>query len=225
MFLLSGHLFHLAWAAKDRADAQQGANPTAFTEDTSVAIILAAASTEAFINELAELSSTPQLPGDQLVPELLSFEKAWREIEANRGSIRLKYLVASQLLSGRMFDKGAGPYQDWAMLLELRDRHMHLKAQSIESAGSDSGLGPVVRHPDPVRQLQQRGIARANSREVISWMQALQTSKVADWACRSALGIIDAVLEMVPESTGFADATLPLKLLFHSAPGIPKPWR
>jgi hypothetical protein len=52
MFVHSGFLWGTACEARDRAIAFVRANPQAWPSDSIVAILLAAASTEAFINEI-----------------------------------------------------------------------------------------------------------------------------------------------------------------------------
>src|SRR5690242_16769809 len=109
MFILCHNLFGIAWEARDKArEAKTDSNP--FSSHATVAIIMSAAAAEGFINELAELAllwSKGSGSGPfSLTPQERAFGEAYKEVEQSHGSVQLKYLIASQLLSGRMFDKG-----------------------------------------------------------------------------------------------------------------------
>lgn len=199
MYVHSAHLWLTACEARDRAVAAARANPDAWPSDAIVAILLAAASAEAFINEFAEILEMDKsdLGHRQLLPPLRACADALVEVEDARGSLSLKYLIASQILSGSMFDKGSNPYQDFAVLIKLRNDLMHLKPQDtfVHSVGSTA-----VQVPKYIEALQQRGLARTPSPKVgISWFNRLQTAEMAKWACDTAHAIILAVLAMVPD--------------------------
>jgi hypothetical protein len=104
MFGHAGVLFGMACDARNRAikSVQDNPSPLTWPSDTIVAIILAAATIEAFINELAEsvaLQRDSSLGESVPVsPPLCAFADALQEIEGAHGHLQLKYLVASQTL-------------------------------------------------------------------------------------------------------------------------------
>jgi hypothetical protein len=179
---------------------QESENPDNWPLDAVGAIILAAASTEAFINEFAEVHQNPKL---ESLP-LRACSDALVEIERDRGSLRLKYLVASRMLSGKMFDKGSAPYQDFDVLVQLRNDLMHLKPLDKFNY-SEHGLESMT-VPKYIKALQQRGLARTFGPDAgISWFDSLCTGEMAKWSCETARAIILEVLTMVPDeyATGF----------------------
>lgn len=202
IFVHSGVLFGTACDARDRAIAAVQADSRVWPSDTIVAIVLAAAATEAFINELAE---TVALDKDHswreftpISPSLRAFADALQEIEEARGSLLLKYLIASQTLSGSTFNKGINPYQDFATLVNLRNDLMHLKPRDtfIHSEGGST----LVQPPKYIKNLQQRGLARPSEKSVsMSWLNIIQTAEMAIWSCDTAYNIILAVLEFIPD--------------------------
>jgi hypothetical protein len=205
MYFHSGHLLGIAREARDRAVAQVQANPDALPADTTVVIVLAAASTEAFINELAEMAAierdNPLRQSNPIPAELRTFADALQEIEEARGSILLKYLMASRILSGSSFNKGINPFQDFAVLTMLRNDFMHLKPRDTFVEANDGAL-PKVKVPKYVEALQQRGLARTSDPEILmSWFNLLQTDKMATWACQTTHNIILAVLDLIPDNT------------------------
>ena len=202
MYVHCRHLWGIACDARDRAISEAAANPESWTSDTTVSIVLAAAVAEAFINELPEMVAMERDVSGR-APESLSsalhaFANAHAEVERSRGSVTLKYLIAAQTLSGTMFDKGANPFQDFVLLLSLRNDLMHLKPRDEFTEAQDGT--PTVKWPKYVASLQQRGLARVPDGNVImSWFNTVQTPAMAMWACETAKEIILSVLKLIPD--------------------------
>ena len=199
----SGAFFNMACAARDRAAAAVKANPEDLPQDTLVAIVMSAVAVEGFINELAELIAAHALNREvgivKLSDSMIAFASAMGEIERARGSLHLKYLIASQILSGSMFDKGSNPFQDFATLVTVRNDIMHLKPQD-KTVFVEGGL-PRVEPPKYVKVLQQYGLAKQFQDEVIaSWLTLLQTAEMAAWACDTARNMVHAVLDFFPDT-------------------------
>lgn len=227
MYLLSGHLLGIACAARDRAIETEKSNPDAFPGDATVAIILSAAATEGFINEvptfIRKLCNPMAQPFRKLTPQMATFADALIELEKNRASPKVKYIVASLLLSGEPFDQGKNPFQDFALLIKLQDDHMHMKLdESLTNV--DGNL--VNNHPSYVRDLQNRGLARKMVGKIIApWVNTLQTAEMAKWAVETARNIIFAVLDMTPDTDNFYDDPFgSIKVVFRPAQKFPKPW-
>lgn len=167
--------------------------------DAFVAIILAAAATEAFINELAELVSITRIRLDEtLTDEQRSFADVIRKLESERprGALQKKYLGAAEAL-GSPFDPGSNPFQDFNTLVKLRDSLMHVKPNTDTEVDSDGRLRTPM--PAHIRALQQRGLARRDTN--ISWFDALLTQEIADWAPATARTIMLAVLDQFPDDS------------------------
>jgi hypothetical protein len=209
-------LLGLARDACDRATKAVAETEGAWPGEAVVAVVLAAASAEAFINELTELMAmkTPMLAhrGPSLPPALSAFADALTEIEESRGSTNLKYLMASQTLGGKMFDKGGQPYQDFALLMTLRNDIMHLKPKDVfEEKAREDGTEITVRWPKYIAALQGRGLARTVPKKVIiSWFELLKSEKLARWACDAAYRIMLAILDLIPDD-GLRDPSADLK--------------
>jgi hypothetical protein len=215
VYFHGGQMWAMAREARDRAISAVQANSENPPQDAIVAILLSVSSMEAFINELAEWvvlnREDPSVSAD-----LLGFGEALREVENNRGSLELKYLIASQTLAGRMYDKGANPYQDFAILAKLRNDIVHLKARQIPD--QKEGKPPETGLPKYILSLQQRGFARVLDEEVIgSWFDLIKTQEMAVWACQASLDMILSVLAMIPDDPIPArDPTETFKQLFRA---------
>jgi hypothetical protein len=181
MVVHSAYLLGVAREARDRAVAAVKENSESWPSDANVAIILAAASTEAFINELAELvaiyMASPLRKSPPMPPQLPGFAEAMNEIEGSHGSVKLKYLIASQTLRGEMFDKGAPPYQDFDILVKLRNDHMHLKP--IDTFTPVEGGGSAMQPLDTSGAFRNAGLPE--SFLIMLMCRGLTVSKPTRW--------------------------------------------
>lgn len=198
-YVHSAHIWLTACEARNRATEAVMKDPNAWPTDSIVAILLSAAATEAFINELAELITVTKVQFEAFLSnELKAFADVIDEVEESRGSLLLKYLMAAYTLRGSPFDKGTNPFQDFATLVALRNDIMHLKPKDRTVIGPD-GIESVT-NPKYIVALQNRGIARTPSPNVsLSWLNSLQTAEVAVWAAKAAHEIILAVLDLIPD--------------------------
>lgn len=188
--LHSHQLLEIAREAVIRA-RDSAAKGHALTGDAILAIVMAAASTEAFINEFAEwapwmhsflgLEDTPGAINDCAA--------VLEDLEEARAPVGTKYLFASRVLSGKAFNRGSAPYQDFQLLIGLRNAIMHIKP----AFGGNSHQGKRL-----VESLGNRGIALASEGYMPSWFDQLMTPAVATWAHAAALDMIHAFLDLVP---------------------------
>src|SRR5262245_18895906 len=129
LYITSPRLWCAARDARDRATAILQQNPAAPALDVAVAVVMSVTAAEAFIKELAEVSRAerdsgnwPTMPGG-----LSALVDALAELEEQQGSLLLKYLVASILLSGKAFDRGSNPFQDFPTLTRVRNDLLHFR--------------------------------------------------------------------------------------------------
>lgn len=153
-----------------------------------VAVVFAAAATEAYINEVSHLvkQDTYLYPDTPLV----DFGAQMTQAVDKKMSIERKYLLASKLL-GQPFEKGQKPFQGFVTLIAARNFLLHQI--------------PVFSRV--IANLEQVGIAtkRATFRNYLgedkpmgSQVDALSNPTVARWACDTSANIIVAVMDMFP---------------------------
>jgi hypothetical protein len=174
-------LMHIAFDAAERAraDAQR---PNALTLDSITAIVMASAAAEAFINELAEDIELFRGGRAHFDPDTTSLDDcaaAVLKLEEARGTTEEKYLAASRALSGKAFEKGIQPFQDFAQLLDLRDAIMHLKPSD-------------TRGPKGTAALAQRKLTYVTD-PPLPWFDQLETPEMALWAATAARNTMLAV--------------------------------
>ncbi len=95
-----------------------------------VAVVMAAATLEAFITDLVGLIEFTLKPTQKLLGELASELKG---LEESRKPIAEKYEAAKEIISTVPFDKDQSPYQDFHLLLRIRNQLMHPKVDLIHS--------------------------------------------------------------------------------------------
>jgi hypothetical protein len=185
-------LLHLSRKAAIAAIAD-ASRRNALTDDAILAIVMAAAAAEAFINEFAEyvsLSVASSSGSDMIQPQIAACADVLQELEDSRASVTAKYLAASLVVAGKSFPKGASPFQDFKLLIDLRNAIMHVHP----TVGNDAHQGQRA-----TDALAQRGIAIAGGQPgSLPWFDRLMMPSVAVWAHDSALAIIRGFLDLVP---------------------------
>src|SRR5579862_2864090 len=146
-------------------------------------ILLASASTEAFVQELAahidRCHKAHDWTPNAITPTLVAAAHA---IATTQGLLP-KYLAAAVAL-GQPFDAGSRVLKDAGRLMEL---HRCIMGCASEQRGQTL-----------TDELAARGIAKARHPDQLPWFRRLQTPAAAAWASRSARAIILASLELMP---------------------------
>src|SRR5262249_31973318 len=129
---------------------------------------------------------------------LASLSRLLGLVEDEHGNLLLKYQLAGQILSGRTFDPGCNPFQDFASLVKLRNLLVHFGPKDDFQEDTE-GRTTGNKHPKVVVALQQRGLAeRPQPGTIVSWFDTLGTAELAAWACETALNMILAVVDLTP---------------------------
>jgi hypothetical protein len=193
------HALQLLLIAREAVMRAQKAapGPNTLSSDTLNAIVMSAASTEAFVNEFAETAAllySTFFP-HAIPPVITTCVQVLQDLEDSRVAVTTKYLVASQVLAGTAFDAGSAPFQDFKLLIDLRNAIMHMKP----TLGGDRHAGQRI-----ADVLGQRGLAVSNTGTgSLGWLDRLMTPAVAQWAHNAALEMIRRTLDLVPVRTHF----------------------
>jgi len=171
-------------------------------------ILFAAVSAEAFINELHHLvrewTDRPSAPG-----WAKTFDDILEDAEKSRTSIKSKYQLAKFILSGQPFDKGAPPFQDFASLVEVRNLIVHARPP-VATLRKDATGKFAWAEPPVVVRLQNVKVAEvdyslidiasrtAAEAVVVDLVGHISTRTAAQWACTATAGIVNAILDAIP---------------------------
>jgi hypothetical protein len=160
-------------AARQMKEAEAAGNGVGL-EGSLVAIIFSAASLEAFSAEIPFMIDMVKAG----YPSLVKLGAVLDDAENSKVQVTGKYLIAKSIL-GEGFDRGANPYQDFSLLVRIRNAIIHMK--------------PDVVGDDPhklVVGLQNRGLCDPNEAPNNSWMDQIATVPVAMWACNTATAMM-----------------------------------
>lgn len=214
--LHSGVLYRVAMDALYRTIQRSTNDREPVLGDALVAIMFSAATLEALISEMqivAKLSSI----NFAKAAKMAAVGEVLEEAEENNAQLHLKYLLVSALLAGKTFDKGAAPFQDFSLLIKLRNAIVHMKPTELDG-----------KLPGFFKSLQSRKLAAVDKPGVKrNWVEAISTTAAAHWACETA-AIMTASLRTLaspPEDTplgqsAFAPMILGLGITFP--PSLPE---
>jgi hypothetical protein len=193
-FFLSGQLFKVATDAYQRT--KHPSDPASLQTDALVAIVFSAAALEGFINEAVEFAALPRPKS----PSVALFADLAQEVEKSRGSTRLKFLLASGVFAGRVFNKGGQPYQDFELLMDLRNELVHLKPIDRITGPNAEGL-LESKPPAIIKRLRSKRILAKNDPQIATpFTSLISTPAAARWACNAAAGMVEELLKLVPTS-------------------------
>ena len=187
-------LYRTACFSRERAKAATN-DSLVQAFDALASITEAAMTVEAFINEFGEFLDTMLRHDPIQQKELIAVADTLTLLEQDHPQLSLKYLLTSSIL-GKPFDKGKNPFQDFKILVDVRNLIAHCKPRGkffVEN------FQHKVEYPSLVVNLQNRGLARKTDSILSSWLIVLLTPEMAEWACESALKIILSVLDMVQD--------------------------
>jgi hypothetical protein len=184
-YFFAGNLYSLALQACKRAQGMKS-HGQKLQWDAIPAIVLAACSLEAFVNELTEYS--------QLRPDApTSLREIQKTLDFPKLEIRDKYKLVAYLL-GKPFDRGAPPYQNFALLVGLGNEIVHLK---LVRHKVKHGQKLTIRTPNEVEELRKKGLTASD--EFKTWYEQIMSAGTAAWACRSASEAVWYLIDSLPE--------------------------
>lgn len=166
--------------------------------DALVSIVFSIAAIESFINDLQMLAqffcSHKKTPG-----VLMILANVLDELEESHASIPIKYQMARIILIGEAFNKGEQPFQDFTLLLKLRNALVHAGPDRVVEIGPNK-FQPNKYH-GLISQLADRGLCDNPTQPLSPWTDYIDSSpKVARWSYNSALAMTQALFSCIPDS-------------------------
>lgn len=202
-YLHATYLFEVAVRAA-KPEFPDRAGPT-------IAIMFSAAALEAFINESTLVANF--VPTASKQPFLENYSSVMLEAERKRISLEDKYLLAFKTLTNSNWNKGIQPFQDFKLLINLRNEIVHMKGDKWESQIKTGATHPKrepENYPAFISALQGKGIVRKPTKSS-AWLELVDTTDVARWACGVAEGMSRHLVQVVP--SGYFKEMLETNLL------------
>lgn len=187
----SGHLFSVAKKAATSDDLEEN--------DPLISIMFSVLALEAFINESGSIAR--MLPTRKQEKILEGFASVMSELEDRKESLLVKYHMALLVFSGATWDEGAQPFQDFKLLLNLRNSIVHMKTDKWEldvSFDSPEKERELKQYPKFVSTLIQKDLIDIPNKST-SWLDAIAQPKVGKWACGTAEKVTAEFIRVVPD--------------------------
>jgi hypothetical protein len=208
----AGTLYAIARSAFDRTgDAITDTEPG--QQDALIAVVFAAASVEAFINEAAMLAGLRFRPGLTDPPSVARFKDLLDEAEVSHASTRLKYLLAGSVLLDQAYEKGRQPYQNFDLLLKVRDEVIHLKGERFRMVNGNIVL---TERKNIIRALGSRHLVDVGANT--GFTNLISTRAVARWACNSAAHMVRSVRDGAPSGQFKTTLRFGARITFQEIP-------
>jgi hypothetical protein len=156
-----------------------------------VSIVFSVAFADAFLNDIVYCVRNPDWGVPPSNPKLVRLVDALEIAEECHAKIRDKYHFAKRILTGAPYEKGKAPFQDFSLLVEVRNWITHMRPETGPEDGKEADLAG---------KLESRHILSDEYRgKNPHFMAAIDTPAVAQWAVLSAWNIVDDIIELLPE--------------------------
>ena len=160
-----------------RVDPRKGGQRSAL-----VSIIFSVIALESFINEMAEQAQnmSPTQPA-----EVGTFAQIMGDADEDHASLDFRVRLAHWIMTGRMMDRGSQPYQDFTLLIWLRNDLVHTRPNKLFAYGKTT-----------MEEVHGRLLKRFRDKNILaeeysaSWTHLVQTRAVAEWSARTVAGVV-----------------------------------
>jgi hypothetical protein len=171
-----------------------------------VSVVFSVIALEAFINEMTEFAQNLTLPK---TPEVIVFIQMMGE--ADHTSLEFRLQLAHWILTGRLMDKGSQPYQDFALLISLRNDLVHTRPNDLFTQGVSTNEEV---HKRLVTKFRSKNILADEDEPSGSWTYLVQTRAVAEWSARTVAAVVAEVCSGTSKS-GFQKVLTGIKEQFQ----------
>jgi hypothetical protein len=179
--------------------AKRSTSQSMFPDDSQSTIILSVLAVESFFNEME--STLQHFSSEKLPSKLTALLAMLHEVEKCNGSLRLKIALAYYILGKKTNIRGLQPFQDFAILIDIRNSLVHPRPISFSSQ-TDS----FDTHHNIVKYLVSRKVIEkptADSRRR-SWRYYALNQQVSKWSYDVTCNLIMDIIGYFPKDYAFA---------------------
>ena len=197
-FINGAVLFNRAKEAFERSKKSSTDERQLGQMDAIDAVVFSVAALECFINEVSELAR--QACSDKRndnPPSVETLGRLLREVEEKKGSLRLKFMLAHLVFTGQTYDASSRPFQDFNLLIQLRNAIVHHKPDEYFTQEADGTI--KLDAAKLLSKLESKNVLAERSDVQTSWLNRIATSASARWACNTSSEVINSVIGIVPE--------------------------
>ena len=163
------------------------------------AIIFSAIAAEAFPNDFVGWCTPIMAFKQKYEKHIAASVQLLRQAESDRMQVKTKYQMMYYALCGEPIETGNKPYQDFALLIDLRNDLVHHKVDVVETKSNS------LLHENRIKKLfssliQRKLLIRKEDQMPCDWKIVIDESPaVAHWAVASAQAIISEMIKKLPE--------------------------
>jgi hypothetical protein len=190
IYFHAGQIFDIAKKAYNKSISQTQQNKP--TDDALVAIIFAVSTLEAVLSEVIYMAKSFA----KMSPKIDMFADFLNKLDDAHASLKDKYFLAHWLLCDKKLNRGAKLYQDFSLLIDIRNALVHLKPDKVSVNKQIDNLLKELKN----RHLLSEGFPpRYKSGERAIWVFYISNSNVAKWACNTAVSMIGGFWKETPD--------------------------
>lgn len=213
--------YRLLLAAYQARERIRRRDAVAASNDAAIAAILCVTAVEAMLGELTQIAAVAQYhrygTGSLLHEALLGFADDYENIVRSRERDQMKRLLSSATrgLCGQSADWGKSPFQDFDLLVTLRNSIIHGGLSNLVVI--DEKGAPLPVRSKVLAELQRRGLVQRDRpcpEATQSSFEIAMTSELADWAVRTTREVMGIV--MTPRYLSGAGMELQAVFSMHS---------
>jgi hypothetical protein len=156
-----------------------------------VSVVFAAVSLEAFLNELIELAQD-FADYENALPMISAFAQLMSQL--NRLPILLRFNMVHWMLTGGPYDTDSKPFQALTLLFQIRNDLVHFKPDPLTEEGESKPTHTTLEKLRSKHILNDSSAPESNR----SWIQAVGTKAVAEWACNATSLVAADLVSKLP---------------------------
>jgi hypothetical protein len=141
------------------------------------------------------------IPTSERQDIVTAYATAMKELEDRRESLAVKYHIGLIVWSGSTWSEGLQPYQDFRLLVKLRNSLLHMRPGSWGAQVCPELPAPeraIEEYPTFIRSLKHRKLIEL-PRKSQSWLEVVNTPAVGKWACSTSSNVTRLFVERAPD--------------------------
>ncbi len=186
----TGQIFSIAKEAYNKSISQTQQNKP--SDDALVAIVFAVLTLEAVMSQVIHMAKSFA----KMSPKIDMFADFLNQLDSARTNLKDKYFLAHWLLCDKKLSRGAKLYQDFSLLIDIRNALVHLKPDKVSVKNKIDNL---LKRLDDRNLLSEGFLPRYKSGERAIWVFYISNSNVAKWACNTAVSMIEGFWKETPD--------------------------
>jgi hypothetical protein len=124
---------------------------------------------------------------EKMSPKINMFADFLKELDDAHVSLKDKYFMAYWILCDKKLNRGAKLYQDFSLLIDIRNALVHLKPDKVSVKNK---IDKILKSLDNRKLLSKAFIPAYKSGKRAHWVFYISNSNVAEWACNTAASMI-----------------------------------